>query len=160
LYLRFYSFAGNLDFGIKLVSQNSSHAPFSFFSLIFFYIINYKFFANYQYDWNKLVGISEYLNPRKSSVRLVWRYNLETKLIEIGYYIEKNYKIESEILYSVEPNKEIEVGITFNYTSTIVRADKNFRIVDFILNKELTFRNNPYFGGNKKSPHKIKLKIK
>ena len=114
---------------------------------------------NDQYDWNKLVGLSEYLNPRKSSVRLAWRYNLESKLIEIGYFIEKDYQIESEMLCNVEPGKEVEVEIKCNYKTTTVRAGNNFVTTGYTLNNYIFFKAHPYFGGNKKAPHKMSLTL-
>jgi hypothetical protein len=112
-----------------------------------------------QYDWNKLVGVSEHLNPRIHSIRFGWRYNLQNKMIEIASYKETNYKFEFNIISTVELNKNIKLNIQLYSNLVALDVSGNTYVTPFVLNNKLTIRANPYFGGNKTSPHKMSLKI-
>lgn len=113
-----------------------------------------------QLDWNKLVGVSNYLNPRKDSLRFVWRYNISNENFEIGVYVEKNKVFNSFTICSVKENEKLELSLLFNSNgSTIVSANGISKIIDFKLN-DFSIRTNPYFGGNMPAPHKMFLTMK
>ena len=119
----------------------------------------YDLGGNDQYDWNKLVGVSEHFNPRIHSIRFGWRYNLAAKLIEIACYKETNYEFEYNTLASVELNKDVKLVIQFYSDLVAVGVDYETYITPFALNTKLLMRSNPYFGGNKPAPNKMSLKI-
>lgn len=112
-----------------------------------------------QYDWNKLVGVTEHFNPRIHSIRFGWRYNLTNNLIEIASYKETNYKFEFNILASVRLDKAVKLSMQLYSDLVALSVDDNVYITQFTLNTKLLMRANPYFGGNKVAPHKMSLSI-
>ena len=113
-----------------------------------------------QLDWNKLVGVSQHFNPRLNSLRFVWRYNLETKLIEIGVYSEKNYVFEYKLLTTVKPTEKLNLTMYFQGSTALLIANTQVQLVPYILDKNITIRCNPYFGGNRTAPHCMTLSLK
>jgi hypothetical protein len=116
-----------------------------------------------QDDWNKLVGISNTLNPRKESVRFVWRYDLRFDMFEIGVYKEINNKWEVHKLTYVK--NEATLNIKFNDDTVEMFGHDSGRnlnhaiiVLKFKKNK-LTLRTNPYFGGNVPAPHCMNLNL-
>ena len=59
-----------------------------------------------QLDWNKLIGITTSWNRHKQSFRIGWRYNLQSKVIEIAPYI---YDRHTRYLYD-----GVSIAIPFN----------------------------------------------
>jgi hypothetical protein len=113
-----------------------------------------------QLDWNKLVGVSNYLNPRKDSLRFVWRYNIPNDNFEIGIYVEKNKVFNSFTICSVKENEKLELELLLSSNSSMIMSANGIsKIVDFKLN-DFSIRTNPYFGGNMPSPHKMFLMLK
>lgn len=111
-----------------------------------------------QLDWNKLVGISNFIDPRKNSLRIVWRYNKEDDLFEIGYYLEKDKEFISGELQSIKSGELLEIRINCYNTYSLIETNKKLEMVDF-KQEPLTFRLNPYFGGNLPAPHKMNLQL-
>lgn len=116
-----------------------------------------------QSDWNKLVGISNTLNPRKDSIRFVWRYNTDFDLFEIGVYREKDYVWDAKPLTYVLN----EANLTMKFNSDTVELyghdARNLNHAVIVLNfkkNKVSLRTNPYFGGNIPAPHCINLKLK
>ena len=112
-----------------------------------------------QLDWNKLVGVSNYLNPRKESIRFVWRYIVKMDLFEIATYIEENKNFKTSFFCYVKSNELLSLSMKFVDGSVAVSAKGCTKILNFPKNK-LTFRCNPYFGGNQPAPHTMNLKLK
>lgn len=112
-----------------------------------------------QYDWNKLVGVSEHLNPRINSIRFGWRYNLTNDLIEIASYKETNYKFEFNTLASVELNKDVKLTIQLYTKLVALGVNDKVHLIPLDINNKLLMRANPYFGGNNAAPHKMSLRI-
>lgn len=112
-----------------------------------------------QLDWNKLVGVSKYFNPRLDSIRFVWRYNLETELIEIALYSEKNYAFEYKLLNTVKPTEKLKLSMCFEGYKVTVQVNDVMYTTSYILDKNLMIRCNPYFGGNRVAPHCMTLSL-
>lgn len=112
-----------------------------------------------QYDWNKLVGVSQHFNPRVNSIRFGWRYNINNGLIEIASYKETNYKFEFNTLASVKLGKDVKLSIQLYSDLVALSVDENIYITQLSLNTKLLMRANPYFGGNNAAPHKMCLSI-
>ena len=112
-----------------------------------------------QLDWNKLVGISNHLNPRKNSFRFVWRYNVFLDMFQIGTYLEKDGVFTARAFYNVKSDVPVNLKLKCYYTYAVVEInDITQQTVDF--QKEyVTLRLNPYFGGNKTAPHKMSLRL-
>jgi hypothetical protein len=88
--------------------------------------------------YNKILGTSQYLNPRKRSLRLAWKPDGNGN-ISIAEMHEVDYKIQFRVLGRVVPGKPITV---------------DFR-------KVYKFEwNTPYFGGNETPNMTIKYSIK
>jgi hypothetical protein len=97
-----------------------------------------------QLDWNKLFGVSVGYH-KNNSIRLAWRYNKETELIEIAKYsyFEGTRYMSTEI-------GELEIN-----TETILTLN-----IPELWKKKWGYYLNPYFGGNEVAPHDIKIHIK
>ena len=111
-----------------------------------------------QLDWNKLVGVSNTLNPRKDSIRFVWRYNKKSDLFEIGVYLEKDKKFVVTQICEVKCDESIELSLKCYKTYCLVETNKKIQMFDF-KKKHISFRLNPYFGGNLPAPHPMNLKL-
>ena len=120
---------------------------------------DYYFDENGKYDINKAIGVSQYLNPRKNSIRFGWRFNTETELIEISCFKEINYTFEINVIKSVERNKDINLKAQLYKGLAILSVDDEMYITASNLYSKLLIRTNPYFGGTEVSPHKMKISI-
>ena len=112
-----------------------------------------------QLDWNKLVGITNHLNPRKDSVRFVWRYDKKKDVFEIGLYKEVDEVFKSYSLCTVKANEIIEMRFTFSRNFVKASVNNNSLTLPFLIDN-FAWRLNPYFGGNRTSPHNMKIKLK
>lgn len=111
-----------------------------------------------QLDWNKLVGISNTLNPRIDSLRIVWRYNKETDFFEIGLYTEKNKEFTAVQIASIKADETLKINLKCYYTYALVEVKDKLFMANF--QKEyVTIGLRPYFGGNMPAPHTMKLNI-
>ena len=110
----------------------------------------------YQLDWNKLVGVTNHLNPRKHSIRIAWRYY--NGVIQLASYKEEDYKFTYLRLGEVELGKKAVVELFFSMN--FVRVTVNDKPTTYYFEKKKwTWRLNPYFGGTRKAPHTMKLKL-
>lgn len=112
-----------------------------------------------QLDWNKLVGVSNYLNPRKESIRFVWRYDKKKDVFEIGVYKEIDKVFKSYSICTVKSNQIIELRLLFSRNFVKASVNGYSLTLPFLINN-FAWRLNPYFGGNRTSPHDIKIKLK
>lgn len=146
------------------------HFSFPIFPIFYCKRIRYKWFGRLdntckydigedQLDWNKLVGITNHLNPRKDSVRFVWRYDKKKDVFEIGVYKEIEKKFKGYSLCTVKANEIIEMRFTFSRNFVKASVNNYSLTLPFLINN-FVWRLNPYFGGNKTSPHNMKIKLK
>lgn len=112
-------------------------------------------------SWHKLVGVSNHMNPRKESIRFVWKWDLELQKFRIAVFIERNYEFRKTVteLDLVSSNEPINMKLHFDGENVFVTVNKNeiklpYKISNF------GFRLNPYFGGQKTAPHLMTLKLK
>lgn len=136
-----------------------------------------------QKDWNKAVGFSDcaYFDAyRGKGAMLGWRWNIETKKIEVSAYVHNNADKSRRVVRffnSLEKNKEYFLSISIReneeiYTYKIESSDKddpNFfsEIIEmsgdngrgcnlsYFSGRLIT----PYFGGNQKAPNRININI-
>ena len=118
----------------------------------------YKIGAD-QMDWNKLVGISNYLNPRIDSIRFVWRYDSYFDMFEIGVYKEVDEAFKAYSICTVKTNEVFEMRFTFSRNFVKASVNNNSLTLPFLIDN-FVWRLNPYFGGNRTSPHNMKIKLK
>lgn len=119
---------------------------------------NYDLQGVDQYDWNKLCGVSNTWNPRKESLRVVWRYNIDYKIITVSVFLERNSVFESYL--SIDLVKEKIANISFKKLGdkTKVTINDQSQVFDFKLNN-ISYKSMCYFGGNKTAPNKMKINI-
>lgn len=118
-----------------------------------------------QSDINKLFGISYGFHHNQSD-RIGWRYIAEIDKIELLLYsyVKGLRRTKSLGLYDI--NKEISIKLE----SIVYKG--NYRTINVIINNEVIGRDifphnyknfgytlGAYFGGNRKAPHTMKIKI-
>jgi len=109
-----------------------------------------------QLDWNKLVGVTNHLNPRKDSIRIAWRYY--NGVIQLASYREENNKFTYLRLGEVKFGEKAIVELFFS--NNFVRATVNGKCTTYLFKKKKwMWRLNPYFGGNMSAPHTMSLKL-
>lgn len=117
-----------------------------------------------QLDVNKLFGIGYFPAHRINSVRFGWRYDLDSKKMEIlaYWYTDKTRHMESMFF--------VDIGVKYNYTINIdnnkhllVISDSNSEI---LASKEIIFPKRflgyylkPFFGGNRPAPNSMTIKF-
>lgn len=112
-------------------------------------------------SWHKLVGVSNHLNPRKESIRFVWKWDLELQKFRVAVFIERNREFKKTVyeLAVVEPGERFYMTLYFKQDQVTVNLNDNKSTLPFQI-KKLAFRLNPYFGGQKKAPHCMSLNLK
>lgn len=118
-----------------------------------------------QLDVNKLFGIGYFPGHHNNSVRFGWRYDKEQDAIEILSYFYNNKKRDFCSMGWVQ------IGFPAYYTifirenehiltiATTIRFDEIAEVSVPVKAKKVGYLLRPYFGGNKKAPHDIEIKI-
>jgi hypothetical protein len=123
-----------------------------------------------QHDWNKLTGISfNPFKPNQNAIMVAWRYDVERNIFQIAPYFNANgNKIlpKEEEIVDVKIAQNFAVFVSNHYVVMYLEERyRKFSCNVFKVPKELettkgiSFRVQPYFGGNKKSPTVIKLEL-
>lgn len=64
--------------------------------------------------WNILTGVKlNYFNATEDCILVVWRWNTETKLVEVGFFKEKSEDF-AEVLFTFPKGESIEVCIMYD----------------------------------------------
>jgi basic membrane lipoprotein Med (substrate-binding protein (PBP1-ABC) superfamily) len=113
---------------------------------------------------NKLLGFS-YDNHMKNSIRFGWRCNNDK--IELMSYIHEDSKVRYDSICDIETDKWYKGKIWFSKATKgvyMVVYDENDIEVAIHYDKALMqikwgYLLNPYFGGNDKAPHDMKISI-
>lgn len=114
-----------------------------------------------QNDWNKLYGFCRgILGIHKNSARVVWRYNKDTNMIELGMYryISGERVLPQKIL-SVKIDEEVVIkfsGISLNII-TKSGSEWIFEKPMFEYGKGILYGCGFYFGGNRRAPHDVTI---
>jgi len=116
-------------------------------------------------DANKLCGLTYHFNPHIDSVRFGWEWNPSKNKIDIDAYCYVDGSRSNTIIASVTPNEKISGTIEINPTNyTLTLESSSIGSVSKTINKtknnKVKFLLNPYFGGNRKAPHTIKIYLK
>ena len=120
----------------------------------------YNLFGKDQKDWNKLFGFCLGINGiHKNSARCVWRYKPEADKIEIAaYYYIGGIRI-CRRLTTVKINQLINLKIVRAGRSVFFFAD-GFMVDDDVIGYDKpAFGCGLYFGGNRRAPQNITIKI-
>lgn len=121
-----------------------------------------------QKDWNKLCGLSfHWWTNHRNSAMVSWRYNPESKLIELGFYYHKdgvvikaNSSETGEVFASIRPSQNIKChfdvkGQTVE-TTIITPSQTVAHKLHYSINLARKTRViNPWFGGNQSAPNDI-----
>lgn len=123
-----------------------------------------------QSDWNKLTGFTlgwkiSTNAVHDNSIRIAWRYNTETGLIELCWYVYRNgVRIyEEKNIWRVRVGDSVKVMIdkTFSgYYYVTINGIPKMIDVKFSKPKKYGWLCYPYFGGTSKAPHTITIKRK
>lgn len=114
-----------------------------------------------QSDWNKLFGIMplSFRGHKWNSYRFVWRHNLLTRKIELGFYYYKAGKLVKGFLKAVHINRPIHCELIqlSNQVHFVIGGISYLHV-----NGKLPFigwRLGAYFGGNELAPHEMFMDI-
>lgn len=123
----------------------------------------YHFDDEDQHDINKLYGFSDCnWHHHKNSARIGWRWDEETNQVELLAYCYVNGKRIFTPITKVEIYKWVDCSIEIKNGAYVFKiGDKQAFVLRNCNRKRwLCYKLYPYFGGNKKSPHEIKITIK
>lgn len=112
-----------------------------------------------QADINKLFGIGYFPSHHHNSVRFGWRYDLKTEKIEVLAYWYENKVRKNMSLFFANIGKKYEYNIHALKGSHILSVKNTVGYTIFVPIKRYGFSLNPYFGGNKRAPHTMKILI-
>lgn len=116
-----------------------------------------------QQDWNKLIGICFGIRGiDEDSARFAWRYNPGTDRIEIAtyYYIKGQREWEKVATVQIGETVKFEIEREGNQVWFYMNDEFMDYNNSFDISKcRFTFGCGLYFGGNKKAPQNITLKI-
>lgn len=120
-----------------------------------------------QLDTNKLVGVGYLPHHHVDSARFGWAYNLDSGKIDLSAYC---YHRGTRL---IKPICSCEIGRPYKLTLYCMLGVYTFDCADMTMlsitesvdihhghDKALQYRLGPYFGGNQKAPHDIRIEIK
>jgi len=115
---------------------------------------------NNQYDVNKLYGVSDCgCKHQDYSMRLGWRWLNDS--LEILWFKHMHGNFTFEKIQTININQSYDYSISFNDSNYIVCVNGNCvttpRPCHMSFKKYYLY---PYFGGDEKAPHDIKIRIK
>jgi hypothetical protein len=128
------------------------------FAFKFDHTAMYDFANDNQEDWNKLTGF-RYATIQKNSARFVWRWNPEDKVVDIGAYAYVDGERFMQQIGQANID-EVYAGMIINneneylfiYGGNIIQVPKTVW-------NEKKFWQYPYFGGDERAPHDIKIEL-
>jgi len=112
-----------------------------------------------QLDTNKLVGVGFLPGHHTDSARFGWRYNKKADVIEILSYCYVNKKREINFIHSVAIGQPVLLWLQISKGAYLFFAGKDFGSVMHRHKKRFSYRLGTFFGGNKKAPHEMQIKI-
>lgn len=120
-----------------------------------------------QYDWNKLVGLKwDFFKPRNNSLLVGWRWNLNTRQIELAPYLHQDGGREMHPpVVQIRPDERLSIRIDWSETKRVryvfssagrapVTELYTFRVPDHDPWQILH-----WFGGTQAAPHDIALRV-
>jgi hypothetical protein len=115
-----------------------------------------------QYDMNKLFGFSDCSSQHhKNSARFGWRWNDQSKKLEIHAYVYSNGKRSSKYIDQVPLNQKIQYQIRIQSNEyEFILNDKKMTMPRGCTNqKVIGYKLYPYFGGDEVAPHEIRIEL-
>jgi hypothetical protein len=131
----------------------------------------YKFDTVDDLDWNKLIGYTfNFSGVHRNSLRIGWRYNSLKDIFELSvyYYLNGVKYFNMNPQFEVGSDKMFHVKFVPNYTERYIDVlIDNKTIYNLPIPENIKFSKKswgwklfPYFGGNRKSPHLMRVEIK
>lgn len=112
-----------------------------------------------QGDINKLFGIGYLPHHHDNSVRIGWRYEKESDMIELLAYWYDNGVRHWESIGFVAIGQKIACGVS--KVEDIHEVEANFRKARVpVRPRPVAYLLRPYFGGNMTAPHDIQIEMK
>lgn len=109
--------------------------------------------------WNKLIGLSEKLDPHVNSARWAWRYNNELDIIDLAAYTYIEGIREIEYIMSVPINQWADLYLGYKNSAWFYLTGEGELIGTRVECGEYNKRNflwhGLYFGGNSVAPHDV-----
>ena len=120
-----------------------------------------------QWDWSKLTGIGyNPLKPNDHACMVAWRWNLETKKVELSAYFNANaalfYETNPDNIISVDENQPFYYEITHDRVHISDIRGKSvtvFRPSQVKVRRLTSFQIQPWFGGNQTAPSDIIIRL-
>jgi hypothetical protein len=119
-----------------------------------------------QFDTNKLVGIGYLWHHHKDSARFGWRYWTERKEIELSAYCYVSGRRVIQHICFCEIGKEYMLMLNATSIAYHLHAYDRYSTTPLGMvtighdhDKRLQYRLGPFFGGQAKAPHEIKIEI-
>lgn len=160
--------------------KKGTHSPFRFPKIIpgiyHMYVYNIVFTESCRYDLqnedqldvNKLFGIGYFPSHHKNSVRFGWRYDLNTKKVEIlsYYYKDKKRSFDHMCFVEIDQPYSFVLAINHDYHELSVHGmspvnDRHYYKTKVDVEpRSIGYLLRPYFGGNQKAPQDITIKIR
>lgn len=119
-----------------------------------------------QLDTNKLVGIGYFPGfHHVDSARFGWQYDAEIERVMLSAYCYVNGQRTILPITTVPINKAYTVQLTVNFGSYFFKVidESGYKLgsvgVAFFHKKKLQYLLLPFFGGNRKAPHTMKIKL-
>lgn len=113
-----------------------------------------------QLDTNKLFGIGYFPTHHYNSVRFGWRYNTENLQMEIMGYWYINQVRYYQPLRFVNINEPHEYTISITPDNHNLFIDSQNVLTIPLGGRSIGYKLSPYFGGNRRAPHKMKIIFK
>lgn len=121
-----------------------------------------------QADWNKLTGFKkEFLSPKVNSVMIGWRWNLDTKRVEVNFYEHIDGTEENgwgrkmgPILFSIPKGDSITVRLMKGkYFNNKMYVEVLYKGTSYVVERDWQdcYLVNSYFGGNRTA--KVRLDV-
>lgn len=112
-----------------------------------------------QLDINKLFGIGYFPSHHYSSARFGWRYDLDRQQIEIlAYWYIKGVRQSASMAF-VNINDPHEYSLYILTTEHILHLDDTVTYTIPLPSQKYGYALHPYFGGNRRAPHTMKLEF-
>jgi hypothetical protein len=120
----------------------------------------YEFQDEDQYDYNKLIGIANSINPHSYSFRIGWFWNKYEQVFEFAWYwyLNGNRFMLGIDMVKAKINEPIQVSMLAKNGKLTAKVNEKWIELKYPT-KNFYFMLRPYFGGQKTAEKDCKIKI-
>lgn len=116
-----------------------------------------------QYDWNKLFGwCYGIFGIHRNSIRVAWRYNDESEMIEVGLYMYVDgFRFYPLRTLKLEIGKKYHMTLENNCDMVMLKVD-GYPVEEILVafpTEKRTYTCGLYFGGNRRAPHTMTISM-